>query len=117
MQPLAQNPDNQILAEATYEAARQLGLSKAEVARVIGRDRTTIDRSGIDPKTKSGELALFFVRIYRSLFALMGGDLGNMKHFMVTRNLGTGGTPRAQLEQVDGLVRVCEYLDAIRGKG
>jgi len=114
---LAQNsPDADILAQATYRAAQELGLSKAEVARVVGRNRTTIDRSGIDPGSKPGQLALIFVRVYRSLFALMGGDSNNMKHFMATPNKGTGGIPRDQVENVEGLVRVCEYLDAIRGK-
>ncbi|MEM1154467.1 MAG: MbcA/ParS/Xre antitoxin family protein [Pseudomonadota bacterium] len=117
MEPATSLTDSDILAEATYRAAHQLGLSKSSVARIVGRNRTTIDRSGLDPTTKPGELALIFVRIYRSLFALMGGDTENMRHFMLTPNLGTGGVPLEQLQQVGGLVRVCEYLDAIRGKG
>jgi hypothetical protein len=117
METLATRADKDILAQATYGAAQQLGISKAEVARVVGRDRTTIDRSGLNPGSKPGELALIFVRIYRSLFALMGGDEENMKHFMVTPNRGTGGVPGRQIQEVGGLVKVCEYLDAIRGKG
>jgi hypothetical protein len=117
METLATRTDKDILAQATYAAAQQLGISKAEVARVVGRDRTTIDRSGLNPDSKAGELALIFVRIYRSLFALMGGDEENMKHFMTTPNRGTGGVPGCQIQEVGGLVKVCEYLDAIRGKG
>ncbi|MEM8561918.1 MAG: MbcA/ParS/Xre antitoxin family protein [Pseudomonadota bacterium] len=117
MEPITVLKDREILAEATYGAALQLGVSKAQVARIVGRNRTTIDRNGLDPATKPGELALMFVRIYRSLFALMGGDTENMRHFMITPNHGTGGVPLEQVQKVGGLVRVCEYLDAIRGKG
>ena len=84
---------------------------------MVGRTRSSIDRNGIDPGTKSGQLALLMVRIYRSLYALMGGDKDNMRHFMRTPNHGTGGVPAEQIRDVEGLVRVCHYLDAIRGRG
>jgi hypothetical protein len=35
---------------------------------------------------------------------------------MATENLHTGGIPRAQLKDVQGLTTVVNYLDAIRGK-
>lgn len=106
-----------VLGRSTYAAGEMLGLSRAEVGTIIGRNRSSIDRYGIDPQSKAGELALILIRVYRSLYALMGGDAVNMQHFMETNNRGTQGIPREQVHTVQGLMTVCEYLDAIRGKG
>jgi hypothetical protein len=106
-----------VLGRSAYSAGEYLGLNRAEVGEVVGRTRSSIDRNGIDPDSKSGQLALIMVRLYRSLYALMGGDKENMQHFMRTWNHGTGGVPLEQIRDVEGLVRVCNYLDAIRGRG
>lgn len=111
-------PDKtEVLGRSLLAAAEELGVSKADIGAIIGRNRTTIDRNGIDPDSKAGELALMFIRIYRSLFALMGGDRDNMRHFLRTNNLGTHGVPAEQLHNIQGMVTVCTYLDAMRGKG
>lgn len=39
-----------------------------------------------------------------------------MRHWMHTDNHHTGGVPAEQLGSIEGLVHVCDYLDAIRGK-
>lgn len=110
------NPDRfQVLSKALGNAGKGLGLSKAALGSVIGKDRTSINR-GLDPNSKSGELALLLIRCYRSLFALVGGQQADMKHWMHTENLHTGGIPAEQIKTVQGLNRVVEYLDAMRGK-
>jgi hypothetical protein len=112
----AERPDpGDVLAKATIRAGKALGLSQADVGAVIGRDRTSL-RRGIDPDSKSGELAALLVRVYRSLYVLVGGDGEPMKHWMTVENRHTGGIPREQIRTVAGLARVAEYLDAIRGK-
>jgi hypothetical protein len=113
--PIADKSD--VLGRSLFAAGSELGLNRTDVGKIIGRDRTSIERNGVDPDTKAGELALLLIRIYRSLYALMGGDRENMLHFMRTVNRGTGGLPAEQLHDVPGLVAVCEYLDAMRGKG
>lgn len=111
-------PDpNRVLAEALLNAASFLGITKAEVGKAIDKHPSNIARTGIDPTRHSGQIALLIVRIYRSLFALMGGDQKNMRHFMYTQNNGTGGIPREQIQTIQGVVAVCEYLDAMRGNG
>lgn len=107
---------SQVLATAFLRAGKELGLSQAALEEIIDRNRSSISRNGIDPQTKSGELALLFIRAYRSLFALVGGDAGQMKHWMHTANRHTGGVPAEQVRSVQGLVGVVEYLDAMRGK-
>ncbi len=105
-----------VLATALINAGRELGLSQSDLGTIIGRDRTAISRSGIDPESKAGELALLVIRCYRALFVLVGGEPTAMRHWMHIKNLHTGGVPAEQLRSVQGLVSVLEYLDAIRGK-
>lgn len=103
-----------VLAKALGNVGRGLGLSQEALASAIGRERTTFSR-GLDPVSKPGELALLLIRCYRSLFALVGGDAGAMRHWMHTENRDTGGVPAVQVQTVAGLVRVTDYLDAMRG--
>lgn len=104
-----------ILGEAAVRAAKLLGLTNAELGEIIGRHRTNISK-GLDPSSKEGELAMMFIRCYRNLFGLMGGNEEQMKHWMYTENLGVGGVPVEEMKSVPGISRVLEYLDAIRGK-
>lgn len=109
-----------VLAKALLSAREQLGLSQQELAAIVGVHRSAIsrwqDNGGLRPDSKTGELALLLIRTYRTLFALFGGDLANMRHFLRTANLHLGGVPLQLMTQVQGLVRVVEYVDAIRGK-
>lgn len=105
-----------VLAEAFANAGKHLGLTQTDLGGIIGKDRTAISRGRIDPDSKDGELALLFIRCYRALYVLVGGDIQQMQHWMKTENRHTGGVPATQIKRVQGLVSVLEYLDAIRGK-
>lgn len=105
-----------VLAEALTNAGKHLGMSQADLGAVIGKDRTAISRGRIDPGSKAGELALLFIRCYRALYVLVGGNPQQMRHWMQTENLHTGGVPAEQIRTVQGLTTVLEYLDAMRGK-
>jgi hypothetical protein len=105
-----------VLAEALINAGKHLGLNQAELGEIIGKDRTAIGRGRIDPASKAGELALLFIRCYRALYVLVGGNPQQMRHWMQTENLHTGGIPAEQVKTVQGLTTVLEYLDAMRGK-
>ncbi len=105
-----------VLGEAVLNAGAKLGLSPEEVGRITGRNRTTIVRNGIDPSTKNGQLALLLVRVYRGLYVLVGGRDDDMKHWMHTRINSLQGIPCEIINDVSGLVRVVQYIDAMRGK-
>jgi hypothetical protein len=107
--------DRALLAKAVRNAGKALGLSVTQIGQVIGKDRTSIGR-GVDPGSKSGELALLLIRCYRSLHVLTGGREEDIRHWMQAENVGTGGIPAEQVKSVPGLMRVVEYLDAMRGK-
>ena len=109
-----------VLAKAVLRAAEQLGLKQAELAAVLGMHRTAISRlkttASLDPDSKQGELALLLLRLARALFALRGGDQEWIRHFMRTPNKITGGIPAAQIETIQGMTTVLQFVDAIRGK-
>lgn len=113
--PLQKPNERQMLAKALLRAGKAMGLSQADVGTVVGRDRTSFAR-GLDPDSKSGELALLLIRCYRSLFVLVGGKSQDIRHWMQTQNLHTGGVPAEQVKSIQGLTEVLGYLDAIRGK-
>ncbi|MEO0424452.1 MAG: MbcA/ParS/Xre antitoxin family protein [Pseudomonadota bacterium] len=104
-----------VLGKATLRAAQRMGLSRQELTEVIGRDRSSISRAGIDPASKAGELSALLLRCYRSLAVLVDDDANQLREWLGTPNHHTGGIPREQLRSVDGLVSVSRYLDAIRG--
>lgn len=109
-----------VLAKALLNAADQLGLKQAELAAVLGVHRTAISRlkssPSLNPASKQGELALLVIRIARALFALTGGDEGWIKHFIHSPNKITGGVPAQQMQSIQGLIQVVQFVDAIRGK-
>jgi hypothetical protein len=105
-----------VLTRALVKAGKELGLTQSDLGRVVGRDRTALSRGALEPDTKSGELALLLIRAYRALFGLVGGDPPQMKHWMHTHNHHVGGVPAELVRSVPGLMRVVEYLDAIRGR-
>ncbi|WP_071872659.1 MbcA/ParS/Xre antitoxin family protein [Atopomonas hussainii] len=109
-----------VLAKAVLNMREALGLSQQELADILGVHRTALTRMQqnhvLRHDSKTGELALLMIRVYRSLFALFGGQHSDMQHFLRTPNNHLLGVPLQQMQQVQGLVRVVDYLDAIRGK-
>lgn len=107
---------SRVLGKAVSRAAGRMGIRQDQLSEIIGRDRSSIARSGIDPDSKSGELAKLLTRCYRSLAVLVDDNAEQIDHWLSTANTHTRGVPREQLSSVQGLVTVTEYLDAIRGK-
>jgi hypothetical protein len=108
------------LTKAVTRAAEALGLRRKALARTLGISAASASRlfqgRAIDPETKEGELALLFLRVFRSLDALVGGGEVNMRRWLHAHNDHLGGTPAELVQTVTGLVGVAEYLDAMRGK-
>jgi transcriptional regulator with XRE-family HTH domain len=109
-----------VLAKATLSAAARLGLSQRSLAGVLGASEASVSRlqrgRGIDPASKEGELALLFLRLYRSLDALVGGDDQRAREWLHAENDHVGGVPAERVARVEGLVDVVQYLDAMRGR-
>lgn len=109
-----------VLTRATLRAARLLGLTDAALADILGVSGASVSRLGagrrtIAPGQKEGQLALLFLRMYRSLAALLG-DAESCRRWLQAENAHLGQVPARLLPSVEGLVHVTQYLDALRGK-
>jgi hypothetical protein len=108
------------VAKATISAAARLGVRSRQLAKIIGTSEASVSRlrsgRGLDPDGKEGELALLFLRLYRSLDALVGGDDEKAKAWLHADNDHLGGVPADRIRTVEGLVDVIQYLDAMRGR-
>ena len=111
---------NRVVATALLNAAERLGLRHRHIAAVIGASEASVSRlqhaRGLDPETKEGELALMFLRLYRSLDALVGGDDARARAWLHADNDHLAGIPAERIRTVEGLVDVVQYLDAMRGR-
>jgi hypothetical protein len=111
-----------VLTSATLRAAALLGLTDADVAQVVGVSGATVSRLRGGQRTislgsKESELALLLVRVYRSLDGILGEDREAMRAWFHGKNRHLRGVPAELVRSADGLVRVLEYLDAMRAKG
>jgi hypothetical protein len=109
-----------VLAKATLRAARNLGLTDAALGAILGISGASVSRLGVGsraiaPAGTEGQLAILFLRMYRSLDALLG-DAGSCRTWLQAENRHLGGVPAALIRSVEGLVHVTRYLDAMRGK-
>jgi uncharacterized protein (DUF2384 family) len=120
-QPARKPSAEAVIAKALVRASRRLGLSQAEVAGVLGSSAASVSRTfggerPISPDSAEGRHALLFLRVFRSLDTLVGGDEDKARRWLEAPNTHLGGrAPRALLASTPGLVRVAEYLDAMRG--
>jgi DNA-binding XRE family transcriptional regulator len=109
------------LSKATVRAAQLLGLTQSELAPILGLSRSTISRlvAGdvlLLPEQKAWELAALFVRLFRSLDAIVGSNTEQARAWLDSENAGLGTAPRQLIATTEGLVRAVQYLDAARGR-
>ncbi|MGQ0648881.1 MAG: antitoxin Xre/MbcA/ParS toxin-binding domain-containing protein [Gemmatimonadaceae bacterium] len=109
------------LSKAVVRAAELLGVSQSALADLLGLSRATASRLAggayvLDHgRKKEWELALLFVRVFRSLDAVAGhGE--QARAWMAGPNLALGGRPVDLIRSAEGLVRTVHYLDAARGR-
>ena len=109
-----------VLTRAVLRAAEHLGLRNRELALILGASEASISRLNasrrIDPASKEGELALLFLRLFRSLDALVGGSDAAARAWLHAPNDHLGGVPAERIRLAEGLVDVVQYLDAMRGR-
>ena len=109
------------LTKATVRAAHNLGLKPRTLSGVIGLSESTISRMNngkylLEDDTKEFELSVLFVRLYRSLDAIVSGDDKVARGWLNSQNSALGDAPIKLIQQVAGLVDVIQYLDARRAR-
>jgi uncharacterized protein (DUF2384 family) len=108
-----------ILTSATMRAADLLGLTNAALARVLGLSPASVTRMSrgdftLGPDSKAFELAQYFVRLFRSVDAISGGDDAAARSWMVAHNTALQGRPVDLIQTIVGLTRTVDYVDARR---
>lgn len=108
-----------VLTKAVTRAADHLDIQRSVLAKVLGVSAATVTRlySGayrLDQKRKEWELALLFVRTFRSLDSIVS-EQGTARQWLASNNQGLNGRPVDLISTTEGLVRVVHYLDASRG--
>jgi uncharacterized protein (DUF2384 family) len=107
-----------VLSKAVTRAAERLGLTRADLSKVLGVSAATATRlyAGdyvLDSGRKEWELALLFVRAFRSLDSIVG-DEASARAWLTSDNRGLNSKPAELIRSAEGLVRVVHYLDASR---
>ena len=110
-----------VLSKAVVRAAEQLGVKQTQLARILGLSPSTASRLAagswqLAAESKSWELALIFVRLYRDLSAITGGESRSMREWLNSGNDALGAPPLERMLSAEGLVSVLQYLDAARGR-
>ena len=108
-----------VAAKALLRAAERLGVSARDLSDIVGASEATLSRLKQGAATtrlsgKSYELALLFIRLYRSLDAIVGGDDRSAREWLRNPNVALGGIPLDRLRSINGLTHVLAYLDARR---
>lgn len=108
-----------VVAKAALRAAEHLGIADGLLARIIGLSPPTVSRMrrgayALEAGQKPFELAVLFVRLYRSLDAIVGGEDRVAGAWIKNPNTALGARPIDLMQSVAGLVHVIDYLDSRR---
>jgi hypothetical protein len=111
--------ENTVLTKATLRAADLLDVTARVLASVIGVSEATVSRMRreefvLERGTKPFELAVLFVRLFRSLDAIVGGDESVARAWLKNANTAFDSTPLEKILTITGLVDVIAYLDSRR---
>ena len=121
-QALPRSDRSRVLSTAVIEAARRLQLGSSELNAIIGTSQPSASRllNGkyfIPEGSKTWELSAHFVRLYRSVSSLVGGNDELARSWLKSGNQAFDNRhPLEVVKRVDGLLHVCEYLDAHRAR-
>lgn len=111
--------ESAVITKATLRAATNLGIPNRVLGKTLGVSEATVSRlrSGqkqIEKADKTFELAALFVRMYRSLDAITGGDDGISSRWLYNDNAVLNARPVDMIVSVQGLINVIQYLDSRR---
>ena len=108
-----------VLTKATLRAAERLQIPANALAPIIGQSEASLSRMRagrlfLEPGSKPFEIALLFVRLFRALDAITGGDDKVSAIWLRGVNLTLGEPPLTKMRSLAGMFDVLAYLDARR---
>ncbi len=110
-----------VLTGAVMRACALLDITQSGLAHILGLSPSTVSRMAngtylLDADKKEWELGALFVRLFRSLDALIGANDTAARGWLDGQNRGLAGRPIDLIPNTEGLVRVVQYLDSARGR-
>jgi hypothetical protein len=119
LKPIEALSPGTVLTKAVMRAGHRLQLTNRVLAKIIGVSEATVSRMSageyvLSDGQKPFELGALFVRFYRSLDALIGGDDSISAQWLRSDNVALGGEPLEKIQSLQGLIDVIQYLDARR---
>ena len=125
-QSIASNPSEaddeaQVVAKAAIRAAALLDIPNTVLAKVLGVSEASVSRMragkfSLEQSSKSFELSVLFLRLFRSLDAIVGGDPAAARSWLRTENTALRGMPLTLIQSVTGLTQTVQYVDARRAR-
>jgi hypothetical protein len=118
----SKNPEpRRVLTGAVLRASGLLEITQANLAQILGLSPSTVSRMAngtytLDTQKKEWELGALFVRLFRSLDAVIGSNDASARSWLNGANQALLGRPIELIRSTEGLVRVVQYLDAARGR-
>jgi uncharacterized protein (DUF2384 family) len=111
-----------VVTKAALRAADRLAIKSNVFARIVGISGPTVSRMRrgeyrLSREQKPFELAVLFIRLYRSLDAIVDGDDNVAQSWIRNDNAALKGRPLDLIQSVAGLTDVIQYLDARRAVG
>ena len=115
-----QSNRSRVLTTAVANVAKNLDIGPTELAKIIGVSQSSASRLmaghyDIKDSTKTWELGALFVRMYRGLYSIVGNNDQLAQQWLKSGNAVFGGAqPYDVIQQAQGLVHACDYIDAHR---
>lgn len=107
-----------MLSEAIKHASQQLGLSKHDLASILGIDERFAKDflsggEALPLNQYASSRAAHLQHFYNSLLLLVGGDIALARGWIHSTNLAFDEQkPIDVMKQPNGITRICAYLDA-----
>jgi transcriptional regulator with XRE-family HTH domain len=119
--PISKPAPPLVLTSAVLRACALLQITQSSLAHILGLSPSTVSRMAngtytLDDQKKEWELGALFVRLFRSLDAVIGSNDAAARAWLNGQNTALTGRPIELIRSTEGLVRVVQYLDAARGR-
>jgi hypothetical protein len=109
-----------VVSQALLRAADVLGVSTRELGAIVGISAAQVSRirggQTLAHGSKPYQLAAAFVRLFRALYPLAGGDEQAMRRWFHADNAELVGVPAELARDPMGLATVVNYLDGYRAR-
>lgn len=111
--------DAALVGNALLRASEHLEIANKVLSRIVGLSESSLSRlrkREFELDGKSLELAILFIRMYRSLDAIVGGDDAVAAAWLKNTNTAMGAAPLEMIQTISGLNDVISYLDSRRAR-